>query len=133
MELTTGFAVTSLYAALLGIMLIPFTLRVGLYRVKNGINLGDGQDEEMIRRIRAHANFTEFVPIALILLGLVEVAGASSILVHALGAALTLGRLSHWLQLSGLVKPLAFRAGGMLATLLTILISSVWLIVHTLM
>ena len=40
-------------------------------RVKFKIDDGDGGNEEMRQRIRAQANFVEYVPIALILLMLV--------------------------------------------------------------
>lgn len=46
-----------IYIALLGILFVPFTMRVGLYRVKNEIIIGDGKDEELIRRIRGQGNF----------------------------------------------------------------------------
>ena len=50
-------SITPIYIALLGILFVPFTMRVGLYRVKNEIIIGDGKDEELIRRIRGQGNF----------------------------------------------------------------------------
>ncbi len=131
MSLTTNLEITSIYAAILGLMFIVFTFRAGAYRAKNGISFGDGNDAEMTRRMRSQGNFTESVPIALILIALVELAGASAGWVHGLGAALVVGRSSHWLQLSGFVGSLAFRAGGMLLTLGSVLCASVWLLVHS--
>ena len=57
-------SITPIYIALLGILFVPFTMRVGLYRVKNEIIIGDGKDEELIRRIRGQGNFVETVPLA---------------------------------------------------------------------
>ena len=39
-------SITPMYIALLGILFVPFTMRVGLYRVKNKILIGDGADPE---------------------------------------------------------------------------------------
>ena len=55
MELPTALNVVPLYAAILGLLFIPFTLRVGLYRVKSNILIGDNGDPEMIRRMRGQA------------------------------------------------------------------------------
>ena len=52
-------SITPIYIALLGILFVPFTMRVGLYRVKNEIIIGDGKDEELIR----HALFNAVGPI----------------------------------------------------------------------
>lgn len=125
-----SIGITAIYAAVLGLLFLPMTLRVGLYRNKSGISLGDGGDEELTKRIRAHANFTETVPIALLLIALVEMSGAGSTWIHVLGLLLVLGRISHYLQLSGLISPLIFRVLGMVATLSVYPISSIWLLLH---
>jgi hypothetical protein len=49
----------------------------------------------MARRIRAHGNFAEYVPLALLMVAGLEFDGASPMLVHALGASLLTGRLLH--------------------------------------
>ena len=128
MQFASALSVTSLYAALLGLMFIPFTMRVGFYRNKTGIHIGDGGDPALLKRIRGQANFIETVPLALILLMLMELGGASPTWMHSLGAALTIGRLSHYLQLTDVVSPILFRVGGMLATLLVYIISTCWLL-----
>ena len=71
-------SVTPIYAALLGLLFVPFTLRVGFYRVKHKVNLGDGNDPELLRLMRGQGNFIETVPLAVILLILMEVLGASN-------------------------------------------------------
>ena len=128
MELPTLLNVTPIYIALLGLLFIPFTMRVGLYRVKNNITIGTGEDPELVRLIRGQGNFIETVPIALFLLVSMELLGASDTWLHALGAALVLGRLSHYIGLTGL-GPIQFRVAGMMATMLTILVSSIWILI----
>ncbi|MCX2981568.1 glutathione S-transferase [Halieaceae bacterium IMCC14734] len=124
-------SVIPLYTALLGLLFIPFTLRVGTYRIKNNILIGDGDDPEMLRRIRGQANFIETVPLALILLIMMELCGAGDTWLHALGALLVFGRIAHYVGLTevgpGLLRPI-----GMMSTLLVYLVPSGWLLVHSL-
>lgn len=76
----------------LGLLFIPITLRVGWYWVKKKIKLGDGQDDgqayELIKRIRGQGNFVETVPLALVLLLLMEVLRVATIWLHALAVYL---------------------------------------------
>lgn len=88
--------ITALYAALLGLLFIFLSFRVSKHRLAGHVSLGDGDNPELAQAIRAHGNFAEYVPLALILLGLAEAQGAASGLVlHALGAGLLLGRVLH--------------------------------------
>ena len=131
MELSSLLTVTPIYIAVLGLVFIVVTLRAGLYRVKMKIDIGAGDDPEMLRRMRAQANFVETVPIALILLITMELLGASNTWLHALGLVLVVGRIAHYLGLAKL-GPLAFRVVGMIATLVTILVSSIWVLFNML-
>ncbi|MEP5764359.1 MAG: MAPEG family protein [Halieaceae bacterium] len=121
-------SITPLYVALLGLIWIVMTLRVGLYRVKNEINIGDGGDPEMQRRVRGQGNFIESVPLAVALLLVMELVGASDTWLHALGATLVLGRLLHYVGLTE-IGPFQCRPAGMFATLGVYLISSGWILV----
>jgi len=131
MEFSSLISVTPIYIAALGLLFIPFTLRVGLYRVKTKINIGTGDDPEMVRRMRGQANFIETVPMALFLLISMEVLGASDTWLHVLGLALVLGRIAHYIGLTEL-GPIVFRVAGMLATIGTILAGSVWILIDVL-
>jgi hypothetical protein len=124
-------SITPIYLALLGILFVPFTMRVGLYRVKNKINLGDGADPELLRRIRGQGNFIETVPLAILLLIVMESLGASATWLHALGAVLVVGRCLHYLAIIEL-GPLIFRPIGMVATFATYLVAPVWILVDLL-
>ena len=126
-----NITIAPLYAALLGLLFIPITIRVGLRRVGSKISIGDGGDPEMLRRIRGQANFTETVPLALILLFTVELLGASSAWLHGLGACLLVGRILHYIGLTE-IGPGTFRPLGMVMTLLAYLIPCVWILVHIL-
>lgn len=92
---------TMLVAALLGLMKLTLGISVTKYRFQHKIMWGDASDDGMARRIRAHANFTEWVPPTLILLGLVEMMGVSPVIIAVLGAMLIIGRALHALGLMG--------------------------------
>ena len=60
------------------------SIAVGLRRVQTGITLLHGEDEELLRRMRAHGNFIEYVPMILLLMALIELSkGAGGCAVNA--------------------------------------------------
>lgn len=118
--------ITSIFAAILGLMLFALSFQVSLRRMKVGANDGDGGDETLRRRIRAQGNFIEYAPLALILLALVEMAQAQTWSLWGLGGLLLAGRAAHALGMLAGSTPL--RALGMIMTYSSILLSSGWLI-----
>ena len=91
--------VTALYSGSLALWFLVLSYRV-VARRRAGIPLGDGGDAGMLRLVRGHANFAEYVPLALIMLAVLELAGTSLYLLHGLGLALLAGRLLHGYALS---------------------------------
>lgn len=91
--------VTPLYAGLLTLLFVLLSLRVVQLRQK-GIPLGDGGDPKMLRVIRGHANFAEYVPLALVMMAILELGRNSVYLLHAIGIALILSRILHGYALS---------------------------------
>ncbi len=87
--------ITPLYAALAAAILIVLSLRVIGVRRSRQLAIGDGGDEDMARRIRAQGNFSEYTPLALLLILMLELGGAPAWQLHLLGAALILGRMVH--------------------------------------
>ena len=87
--------ITLLFAALLVLLKLVLLARISQVRHARGIGLGDGGDPELARRIRVHANFAEHVPLALLLLALLELSGLAPAWVWGFGAALLLARLLH--------------------------------------
>jgi uncharacterized membrane protein YecN with MAPEG domain len=87
--------ITMLYAGLCTILVVFLALRVVQFRFRNKIGLGDGGNQEMLRRVRAHANAGENMPLALLLLGGLELNGYSPALVHGFGATLFVSRAAH--------------------------------------
>jgi len=107
-------AVSSAYAAAIGLLAALLTVRVILGRVRTGVQAGDGGDALLGRAIRAHANLAEQAPLALLLIVLAEVLGCAPAFVHALGGLLVLGRLLSAFGLSrslGASQPRQLGAG----------------------
>jgi uncharacterized membrane protein YecN with MAPEG domain len=75
--------------------LVALSANVSRWRRRSQTGIGDGGHAELARAIRVQGNFIEYVPLALLLLGLLEIAGAPRAWILAGGGALLLGRLLH--------------------------------------
>lgn len=113
--------ITALYAALLTPVLLFLTFRVIGHRRAQRVEIGDGGDRELLRRMRVHANFIETVPMALILLALAESLKGPVLILHAIGLALLIGRLAHAYALAQEPHIMQLRVAGMVATLTAII------------
>ena len=122
----TTLPVTSVFAGLAAVALAVLGLRVAYYRMRTRISYGDQDDRVLRRRIRAHGNFIEYVPVALIALALIELNGAPKWQVWTLGVALALARLAHAVGISASIPPL--RASGATLTFLVLAISGALLL-----
>ena len=91
--------VTALYAGSLALWFLVLSYRV-VGRRRAGVSLGDSGDPGMLRVVRGHANFAEYVPLGLIMLAILELGGTSLLVLHGLGLALLAGRLLHGYALS---------------------------------
>jgi uncharacterized membrane protein YecN with MAPEG domain len=122
--------VTSIYAALLGLLAAFLAVNVIRNRVGLKVESGDGGNDTMRMAIRAHGNFAEYVPLALILIAMVEGFGMSRMIVHGLGAALLLARvLSAW-GLSHALGPSFGRQAGASITILVLVVASVLILLR---
>ena len=111
--------ITSIYAALLAILIVGLSLNVIKLRQMGQVILGDGDNLELQSAIRAQGNATEYIPISLILLLLLELSKGHWSLLHIGGIVLLTGRLIH---ARGLLKGnLRFRVLGMQLTLFNII------------
>lgn len=101
--------------------------RVSRARAALGVSVGDGGNEMLTRRMRAHSNYIENTPLFLILLGLVEMAGGSPLWLWIVAIIFILGRIAHAF---GMVRPSPsrLRMFGMGATALVLLILAVYAI-----
>lgn len=87
--------ITILYAGLYGLMMAALSIRVSFARVRLEVAFGDGGDDDLHTRMRVFGNFTEYVPMILLLFLILELAHTRSLLLHGLGIALLAARLLH--------------------------------------
>lgn len=111
--------ITLLYAGLCTLLVLLLAVRVITWRLGKKIGIGDGGDHVLMRRVRAHANAVEYLPLALLLLGGMELNGYPNGVIHAFGATLLVSRLLHaW----GLSRKSGASPGRFVGTLLTLLL-----------
>lgn len=117
--------VTALYAGLLTPLFVLLSIRVIRQRRAARVGIGHGDDAALLRRMRVHANFAEYVPLALLLMGLLESMGASRYLLHGLGIALVIGRVVHAYGVSQARENLTLRVAGMTLTFAVLTVAAV--------
>ena len=120
--------ITALYAGLLGLLSFVIAAGVGRARAATGVSIGDGGNLEVVAAMRRHANFVEFVPLDLILIGLLELNGVGGTAIHALGATLVVARVLHAIGYRADESLNALRTLGAIGSTLVTIVASVWAI-----
>ena len=120
--------IVPVYAAVLALLFVALSLRVIAGRVKFRVGIGAGGHAPLERRMRVHANFAEYTPLALILFFFVEMQHRPSWLVHSLCVAFLAGRLLHAIGVSRDKEPLLLRQAGMALTFTTLIASALILL-----
>ena len=121
---------TSLFAGILGIMLIALSVNVIRKRRKDMVAFGDKGDLDLRNRIRMHGNFVEYAPFAILLMGLSEVQGTPEWVLIALGTVFCVGRVRHAIGLRN--SNIGLRTIGMASTFAYLIMTSLGLITHSL-
>jgi uncharacterized membrane protein YecN with MAPEG domain len=109
-------------AALLNIWLAARDSRL---RAALKVSVGDGGQEALVRRMRAHANYAENMPIVLILIGLIELAGGDARILWAAGILFIVARILHAFGMDQ-GSPSRLRAIGMIGSTLVLLGLAGW-------
>jgi uncharacterized membrane protein YecN with MAPEG domain len=120
--------IVPIYAAIFAVMLVVLSLRVASMRGDVRIAIGDGGNIILRRRIRVQGNFTEYVPMALLLFMFVELQGWPHWLVHGFCLVLLAARLLHAYGIAQEPEDIRFRATGMATTALLFVIAAVLLL-----
>jgi uncharacterized protein len=105
-------------------LLILFLLAFGVVRARqtHKVSLGDGGNPAVLQAMRAHGNATEYIPAALVGLGLMAILDPVPVLfVQVLGGVFTFGRIAHGFGLSTSGGVSAGRMIGILCTWLAFL------------
>ncbi|MBT8097608.1 MAG: glutathione S-transferase [Woeseia sp.] len=124
--------ITLMYAGIFAIFALVLSFRAGGYRGSVGVSIlyGDPVNMELAERVRVHQNFLEYVPIMLILMGLIEANGGSSIFLYIVGDLLIIARIVHAIGLKHdnmAHKARAIGAGGTGLITLVTAVYGIWL------
>lgn len=125
--------ITPVYAALLAFVFVGLSIHAIKQRRRYQVALGDGEKPELMRAMRAHANFAEYVPLALVLVWMAEAVAYPVWVVHALGMALLMGRLFHAYGITQINENFFFRVFGMSLTFLVLLSAGILLLIRPLL
>ncbi len=124
--------ITAIFIALHVLLLLSLAYRVVAMRRVHRVGLGDGSLEPVQQRIRAHANATEYVPVALLELLALELLGVPALWLYVAGGTLLVGRLLHAMGLSSASGYSFGRFYGTLLTWLTMLAMAIALLFYAL-
>ena len=115
--------VTMTFAGVAAIINFWLALRVGQVRHSQNVSIGDGGNEAVIRRMRAHSNYIESAPFVLILIAVIELAHNGSpapTWLWAVSSVYFLGRVAHGVGMDG-GKLAKGRSIGTITTMLALL------------
>ena len=118
------------YAAILVLIYVFLSARVIRMRGSARINLGHGNNPAMERRIRVHANFAEYVPLALLLLAFMEMQAHSRYILHILCVVLLAARIVHAIGVTPVEEKLPLRVAGAASTFFVLVVSALFLLVN---
>lgn len=122
--------IVTLYSGIFGLFFIALSVRTLLLRRSFGVLVGGGDQPTLERASRVHANFAEYVPLALLLIYFLEIQTKSNLgWIHFVCIALLVGRISHAYGVSQVKEKLIFRVIGMALTFIAIVSTSIRLII----
>lgn len=117
--------ITLIAASILGLMFVWLSASVIAGRVKIEAGIGDSGNTELLYKIRTQGNFTEYAPIFLIILGLLEIQGAHKTVLIVLAVLFIVARFLH-VPGMGEQANLKFRQAGILGSFTCIVAGSLY-------
>jgi len=119
-----------LVTAILLFIFIALSFNAAFTRRKSGLAVGEGDNETLLRAVRAHGNFTEFTPMFLISLIVVDQLSKNCDYVGILGLLFIIGRIFH--ALSMFLKKGILRVIGMMLTLIPLISNLIYSLIFIL-
>lgn len=113
--------VTLCAAAAAGLMIMWLGMRVGRVRLSAQVAHGDAGHPLLVKRMRAQANFVEYTPFVLVLIGAIEVSGRGGQWLTWVAAAYFLARIAHAFGMDDDSARNRLRGIGIGITMLTLL------------
>lgn len=117
--------ITALYIGLLALLFIVLTINIIRLRLKLKVGVGDGGQAELVKAIRIHGNFSEFIPLFLLLMLSYEINGGSAMVLHLCGASVFVGRIFHALGLAKTIGTSLYRQLGVITIFISIVVLAV--------
>ena len=126
--------ITALYAGLLTIFALVLSAHAGGFRGKSGISVlfGNPENMQLAQRVRVHQNFLEYVPMALIIMGVIEINGGNTTFLNVFGIVLLVARFAHAIGLKhdNMAHPgRVIGAGGTALMSLVAAVYAIWMVV----
>ena len=121
-------SILPVYAAIFGLMFIYLSICVIKQRRSAKVSIGDGDNPALRKAIAVHNNFSQYVPLALLLIAFVELNHAPATITHGLCACLLVGRVAHAYGLAQPVQIMKLRQIGVLLTFGVIIIAAFYLL-----
>jgi len=87
--------IAALYVPLNGLLYLALTMYTSRLREKHQVFVGDGGIAELQRAMRASVNHGAYLPLALLLLVVLELSGAPRLILHVFGGGMLLARASY--------------------------------------
>jgi uncharacterized membrane protein YecN with MAPEG domain len=115
MDIGQGHA-AALWVGLHILLMLVLSALVTRQRQKHKTPVGDGGIPELAQAIRAFGNASEYVPVGLAGLIVLDLAGAAPLLIHIAGFVLLVGRVVHAVGMSNNAGTSVPRAVGMTLT-----------------
>lgn len=117
--------VSLVLAGVLALINVWLSYRVGQVRGAEKVSVGDGGNDRVIRRTRAHANFAENAWLVLALVLVIELSLGTSAWLWVAAALFVLARIAHPLGMDGWMPG---RMGGTLVTFVLEIALGLWAI-----
>lgn len=121
--------VTIFITAVFVLMLTVLSLMVSIRRAQLNVLSGDGDDNTLRRRIRAHGNFVENAPLCILLILAIEAILATSTIIWIVAAILIASRILH--AIGTLTRSKRIIAPAMVMQHITLAICGVWLLIQS--
>jgi len=119
-----------IYLGIIGLLYLVLMFNVIRLRKKHQVGLGVGQNSELERAVRAHGNFSEYVPMMALMLICLELSGFDHLALHIFWILLIVSRVFHFVGLSQASGNSLGRTAGAGLTALCLLGISISLIIH---
>jgi len=117
--------ITLTFAGAAALLHIWLASRVSRVRAAHKVSIGDGGNDAVVRRMRAHANYGENMPIVLIMIALIELAGGDARILWAVGILFILARILHAFGMDQ-QSPSRLRMIGMIGSTIVLLGLAGW-------